>query len=99
MVARQFIAWNVPMEPRPVGHGVIGYQRRVNMWRCAWMVRKIFGRDIARLTIHTVPYGTDLIRRAFQAINCLATIIRSLRDTPNAERQTRVRIEQRPGGG
>jgi hypothetical protein len=28
----------------------------------------------------TVPYGTDFARDAFQAINCLATFIRSLRD-------------------
>ena len=29
---------------------------------------------------HTVPYGTDSFSREFQAINCLATIIQSLRD-------------------
>jgi hypothetical protein len=28
----------------------------------------------------TVPYGTDFQSDLFQAINCLATIIRSLRD-------------------
>src|SRR5258708_12972073 len=28
----------------------------------------------------TVPYGTDSLLNAFQAINCLATIIASLRD-------------------
>jgi hypothetical protein len=28
----------------------------------------------------TVPYGTDLRLNLFQAINCLATIIESLRD-------------------
>jgi hypothetical protein len=32
---------------------------------------------------HTVPYGTDPILDEFQAINCLATIIRSLRDKSN----------------
>jgi len=31
---------------------------------------------------HTVPYGTDLLVAGFQAINCQATIIRSLRDKP-----------------
>jgi hypothetical protein len=32
---------------------------------------------------HTVPYGTDPILHEFQEINCLATIIRSLRDKSN----------------
>jgi hypothetical protein len=27
-----------------------------------------------------VPYGTDLLLDAFQAVNCLATITQSLRD-------------------
>ena len=29
---------------------------------------------------HTVPYGTDLLLDASQAVNCLATITQSLRD-------------------
>jgi len=29
---------------------------------------------------HTVPYGTDRFLDTFQAINCLATFIQSLRD-------------------
>jgi hypothetical protein len=29
---------------------------------------------------HTVPYGTGLSLYMFQAVNCLATIIQSLRD-------------------
>src|SRR5258708_2281262 len=29
------------------------------------------------------PYGTDRFKNAFQAINCLATIIQSLRDGPS----------------
>jgi hypothetical protein len=34
-----------------------------------------------------VPYGTDSRLNLFQAINCLATIIQSLRDkSPDAER-------------
>jgi hypothetical protein len=37
------------------------------------------GKNASRST-HTVPYGMDLFRNAFQAVNCLATIIQSLRD-------------------
>jgi hypothetical protein len=39
------------------------------------------------LANHTVPYGTDLSLNSIQAINCLATIISSLRDTTNSRRQ------------
>jgi hypothetical protein len=31
-------------------------------------------------TLHTVPYGTDLFRAISLAVNCQATITRSLRD-------------------
>src|ERR1700760_2056810 len=32
-----------------------------------------------RVTVHTVPYGTDLFRAVSLAVNCQATITRSLR--------------------
>ena len=32
------------------------------------------------VTVHTVPYGTDLFRAVSLAVNCQATITRSLRD-------------------
>ena len=70
MVARQFIAWYPRKKGnRPVGHGMIGSDRRVT-------TRAIDqrGRD------QTVPYGTVSRLNLFQAINCLATIIQSLRD-------------------
>jgi hypothetical protein len=35
-----------------------------------------------RYNHHTVPYGTGRIIDIFQAINCLATFIKSLRDIP-----------------
>ena len=49
---------------------MIGSDRRAND-RDDWSIR---GKD------QTVPYGTDSLLNAFQAINCLATIIASLRD-------------------
>ena len=33
-----------------------------------------------RVTSQTVPYGTGFVVGAFQAVNCLATLIQSLRD-------------------
>jgi hypothetical protein len=71
IVAWQFTAWDLfKRRARPVGTVLI-----------ATTTGPTFGYDVARVTIRTVPYGTDLLRTAFQAINRLATIIRSLRDT------------------
>jgi hypothetical protein len=71
MVARQFIAWNkFQSRIRPVGHGLI-------LTHGCLLVRDRrtpIGPD------HTVPCGTVLLLKTFQAINCLATISRSLRD-------------------
>jgi tRNA(Met) C34 N-acetyltransferase TmcA len=69
MVARQFIAW-YPCKNgnRPVGHGMIG----------STSVRS--GRQSTVDKDQTVPYRTDSRLNLFQAINCLATIIWSLRD-------------------
>jgi len=66
IVARQFIAW-YPCENgnRPVGHGMIGSDRRATI-RTNSQPR---GKD------QTVPYGTDSQLNGFQAINCLATFI------------------------
>jgi hypothetical protein len=71
MVARQFIAW-YPCENgnRPVGHGMTGSDRRATIRND----ESTAGKD------QTVPYGTDSRLNLFQAINCLATIIQSLRD-------------------
>ena len=81
IVARQFIAW-YPREKgrRPVGHGMIGSDRRAT-------IRTINQPGLDQ----TVPFlrrhpgyggqdGTDSRLNLFQAINCLATISRSLRD-------------------
>jgi len=77
--SRQFIAW-YPCENRnrPVGHGVIGADRRATIRT----ISQPRGKD------QTVPYGTDSRLNGFQAINCLdfgelsrvATFILSLRD-------------------
>jgi hypothetical protein len=41
---------------------------------------KYFYLISAGVTVHTVPYGTDLFRAVSLAVNCQATISRSLRD-------------------
>jgi len=65
-VARQFIAWcRCEKWTRPLGYGMIGSDRRAT-------TRTI---DQPRIVAQTVPYGTDSRFDAFQAINCLATII------------------------
>jgi hypothetical protein len=46
-----------------------------------------------------VPYGTDLVLHTFQAINCLATIIQSLRDARGHHSTTprgRIRGREQP---
>jgi hypothetical protein len=71
IVARQFIAWK-PFKKgnRPVGDGMIGSDRRAT----TRAINPTRGKD------QTVPYGTVSRLNLFQAINCLATIIQSLRD-------------------
>jgi hypothetical protein len=70
-VAKQFIAWNTPKNDP---------SRRV---RCHRRVEFAEGRGVERHDCglnHTVPYGTGPLCGVSQAINCLATIIPSLRD-------------------
>jgi hypothetical protein len=91
MVARQFIAW-YPCKNgnRPVGHGMIGSDRRADDQDDESTV----GKD------QTVPYGTDSRLNLFQAINCLATIIQSLRDAlatyPAAVGRRRSTVRSQP---
>jgi hypothetical protein len=71
VVARQFIAWN-PFKKGPVPEG-----------RCEPRDPMSSPPKVKELSFrpnHTVPYGTDSRLNLFQAINCLATINRSLRD-------------------
>jgi hypothetical protein len=49
---------------------VIGYPRLISR----------AGRNTPIGPNHSLPYGTDFARDSFQAINCLATFILSLRD-------------------
>jgi hypothetical protein len=70
-VARQFLLPGMcPRKDRPGGQVVIGSEE---------MFYPLSGERASRPT-QTVPYGTDLLLNPFQAINCLATIIPSLRD-------------------
>jgi hypothetical protein len=55
---------------RPVGHGLIPFSGLIN--------RPNRGAPIG--ANHTVPYGTVPFSHRYQAINCLATFITSLRD-------------------
>jgi len=72
MVARQFIAWYASQDRiRPVGNGLI-------LRRPGLPPPKAKGR--IQPTDHTVPYGTVPFSNVSQAVNCLATIIQSLRD-------------------
>ena len=71
IVARQFIAWNnVRLRIRPVGNGLIPTHDRLTVL------------IVARLSDAIIPFPTGRfpILRWNQAINCLATIIQSLRD-------------------
>jgi len=71
IVARQFIAWNrAKNDPSRRG-------------RCDRDVEFAEGHGVKRHDCdlnHTVPYETGPLCGVFQAINCLATFIRSLRD-------------------
>jgi hypothetical protein len=56
---------------RPVGYGVVVSSRLAR-----------YLDDTVTCANHTVPAGRVALLRLFQAINCLATIIASLRDNP-----------------
>jgi hypothetical protein len=56
---------------RPVGYGVMGNSR---------LVKDSESGKTSTCTNHTVPTGRVALLRVFHAINCLATIILSLRD-------------------
>ena len=58
-------------EARPVGYGMIGNGQVLHDLRLAGTLAH---------PDHTVPTGRGIALWAFQAINCLATIIQSLRD-------------------
>jgi hypothetical protein len=69
MVARQFIAWKACENGnRPVGYGMIGSDKRATIGA----TKSTRGKD------HTVLRDGSF-STAFPAINCLATIIQSLR--------------------
>jgi hypothetical protein len=61
----------VTNEARPVGYGMIGNSR---------LVKCCGSGNTFTWTNHTVPTGRVALLHLFQAINCLATIILSLRD-------------------
>jgi hypothetical protein len=61
-------------EVRPVGYGVIVSSRLAR-----------YLDDTVTCANHTVPTGRVALLRIFQAINCLATIIASLRDKTTQE--------------
>ena len=71
IVARQFIAWNVSKTATP--------SRRVRSDPCPRLTNRP-DRSTPSRPNHTVPYGTVSSLHEYQAINCLATIGRSLRD-------------------
>ena len=72
-VAWQFIARDVcEKKTRPVGYGMIGFA--IVLFRSTPVC------ELALLITPCLRHG-PLIEDAFQAINCLATIIESLRDT------------------
>jgi hypothetical protein len=56
---------------RPVGYGVIGNSP---------LVKHSSSGKASTCTDHTVPTGRVGLLRVFQAMNCLATIVPSLRD-------------------
>ena len=84
-VAWQFTAWYAFRNGiRPVGYGVkitpligVAFSRAVHLGvtntRCS-------NGKTRGATHHTVPYGTGPFSDLSQAVNCLATIIWSLRD-------------------
>jgi hypothetical protein len=65
-------------EARPVGYGLIGNSR---------LVQHCGSGNTSTCTNHTVPTGRVALLREFQAMNCLATIILSLRDESRDRRQ------------
>ena len=81
IVARQFIAWNMPNEEnRPAGYGMIvaliGWVIAFCATGSSALLQTSSQHGTSGVTIpHTVPYRTDPFPRTIQAINCLATII------------------------
>jgi hypothetical protein len=71
MVAWQFTAWNVSKKGT-VPYGTVCLGRRERSATLSF--------EHPRRPTQTVPYGTGRFLDAFQAINCLATFILSLRD-------------------
>jgi hypothetical protein len=78
IVARQFIAWNPRENGNPSRRG-----------RYDWVRSACHDQDDESTAGkgQTVPYGTDSLLNAIQAINCLATFIQSLRDKIRSTRQ------------
>jgi len=75
-VARQFIAWH-DAKRRAVPWGTVLWATTVAILDG---LRRALDVISPRVTAHTVPYGTVLFCAPFQAVNCLATFIWSLRD-------------------
>ena len=106
-VARQFIAWKVPREDPPRRVRCDGYRRSILLQRAG----SFSGSDKTSLrngksgcnhrSHRTLRDG--ITAAAFQAINCLATFIWSLRDNmpvpyhPYAERRSATRFSNKPG--
>jgi hypothetical protein len=83
IVARQFIAWNTPKKGEP--------SRRDGVSRATRHIRRLVRKTSCRPN-HIVPYETGSLRDTLQAINCLATIIPSLRDNDSQDPQIRRQI-------
>ena len=69
MVARYEVPGTITNKFRPVGNGMIGSRRTFF---------DLGSECIVSTAAHTVPTGRVAFLDAFQAINCLATIIQSL---------------------
>jgi hypothetical protein len=81
MVAWQFTARNGRREDPSRRARGDGYYRWLKIGGCACVAQwTIFIPISPRVTVHTAPYGTDLFRAVPLAVNCQATITRSLRD-------------------
>jgi len=81
IVAWQFTARNGAREDPSRRVRCDGCYRWLNIWRMrlGGPVKNLYSISQG-VTVHTVPYGTDLFRAASLAVNCQATITRSLRD-------------------
>ena len=82
MVARHFNAWNRPKNGPSRRARYDGVNKDSPFDVAFVQVRKRLDakkRSTPGVIIQTVPYGTDLFCRRFQALKCLATFIQSLR--------------------